>query len=527
MINKLIALTATIDSSKNLWRGRLLALFSGLMAAAALPPVYGIVLLIPAFVVLFKLLETSTTGRKSFFVGWWFGLGHFAAGLYWVSYAFMVEASLYGWLAPVAVIFMAAGMALFTGVFSYLVFISNRYIDKSAARVFVFAAIWVLVEWLRGWILTGFPWNLMGTVWGFSDTMMQSASLFGLYGLSLFTVFLATIPVLILKPGIEGTDRGVVLAGLVGLLILIGFGVVRLSLAENTQGTATRLRLVQPNVPQKLKWKRELRARHVRNLIELSQQPAIGKPPTVVIWPEAAVPYDLANTQGLKQAIATVAPKNGYLLVGAPKGSPRGQKPFKIWNSLFAIKPGGAVAATYDKAHLVPFGEYLPFRNLIGDKFGKLTAGRSDFSAGPGPQTINLDGLPSFSPLICYEVIFPDAVTDKNDRPEWLLNLTNDAWFGLSAGPYQHLMAARFRSVEQGMPLVRVANTGITVATDAYGQILGQIDLGEQGIVDVDLAAALKTLPLYARFGNAVPGVLVVLFLGLGLLLGRDKAIKS
>jgi len=527
VFNKLMTFIATIDGSKTLWRGRILALLSGLMAAAALPPVYGIVLLIPAFVILFKLLETASTGRKAFFVGWWFGLSHFAAGLYWVSYAFMVEASLYGWLAPVAVIFMAAGMALFTGLFSYLVYFGNRSVNKSAARVFMFAAIWVLVEWIRSWILTGFPWNLIGTVWGFSDIMMQSASLFGLYGLSLFTVFVATAPVLILKPGIERYDRVVVLTALAGFLTLIVFGVGRLSFVEETKETATRLRLVQPNVPQKLKWVRELRARHVRNLIELSQQPATGKPPTVVIWPEAAVPYDLANTQGLKQAIAAVAPKNGYLLVGAPKGSPRGQKPFKIWNSLFAIKPDGVVAATYDKSHLVPFGEYLPLRSLIGDKFGKLTAGRSDFSAGPGPQTIKLEGLPSFSPLICYEVIFPSAVTDKKDRPDWLLNITNDAWFGLSAGPYQHLMSARFRSVEQGMPLVRVANTGITVATDAYGQILGQINLGEQGILDVDLAPALKNPPLYARFGNLIPGALVVLFLGFALMIGRRQAIKS
>jgi len=527
ILNRLYAISTYFGVLDTGWQRPCWALTAGVMAAAAMPPVFAVVFLIPGFVIFFKLLEAASSGRRAFVVGWWFGVGHFAAGLYWVSYAFMVEADVYGALAPVAVVMMAAGMALFTGLFAWMAAKSFKYIIASAARVFVFAALWVVVEWIRSWAFTGFPWNLMGTVWSFSDVMMQGASLFSVYGLSLLTVFMATAPVLIIKPGPVFRDKAVVAFAALSGLALFAFGYVRLPVMQSEFANATRLRLVQPNVAQKLKWKRELRARHVRQLIDLSLSPYQGKAADIVIWPEAAVPYDLANTGGLKQAIGTAAPPGGVVLLGAPKGSPRGQRPFRIWNSLFAVNPDGRVAATYDKAHLVPFGEYLPFRNIIGDRFGKLTAGRTDFTPGPGPKTVKLKNRPAFSPLICYEVIFPDAVVDKTNRPEWLLNLTNDGWFGLSAGPYQHLAAARLRAVEQGLPLIRVANTGVSVATDSYGRITGQIGLGEQGVLDVDLPPKLKTLTLYARFGNVVPAVLVFVFFALGGLLGRTPPIKT
>jgi apolipoprotein N-acyltransferase len=226
-----------------------------------------------------------------------------------------------------------------------------------------------------------------------------------------------------------------------------------------------------------------------------------------VIWPEAAATYLLNRDTPARQAIAAIAPRGGLVITGGLRGAPASGPLEAVWNSIVAIDPTGAIVASYDKVHLVPFGEYVPLRWLL--PFKKLTAGSIDFSAGPGPRTLDLPGLPPAAAMICYEVIFPSAIVDPDHRPAWLLNVTNDAWFGFSSGPFQHFAIARTRAVEEGLPLVRAANNGISGVIDAYGRVVRRLGLDDIGVLDAPLPVALPATP-YARFGDS-PLILLLL----------------
>ena len=479
------------------WPQMLVALVLGITAVGALPPLHFWPLLIPAFSGLLWLAEGAVRPRQSFASGWWFGFGFFGAGLYWVANAFLVEPELFGWLAPVAVIGLAALLAVFTGAATFLVRLSGV---RGIGAVLVFAAAWTLMEWARSWALTGFPWNMIGTVWVFADPMVQVTSIVGTLGLSLITVLAAAMPAVmahpLTKPGQALT--GVAVAFAVLALIYVG-GSIRLAAAgEASTVQGVHLRLVQPNIPQRLKFHRELLDVHLADHLQLGAE-AADPPPSHVIWGETAASFFIADDRDRRERVGVGTPPGGLTIVGALRRSPEGEE-FRVWNSLVAIDDSGSVVAHYDKAHLVPFGEYVPFRNVIG--ISKLTAGTTDFSRGPGRATLNLPGLPPVSPLICYEVIFPGKVTERGSGAQWLLNLTNDAWYGISAGPYQHFAAARLRAVEEGLPLVRVANTGISAIVDPYGRVVARLGLGERGIVDGPLPVALASQTLFSRVGN-------------------------
>ena len=492
----------------------------GVMAALALPPLFLLPLLIPAFSGLLWTIEDSaapgSTGR-AFADGWWFGFGFSAAGLYWIGFSFFVDAAQFGWMAPFAISGMAAGMALFPAAAALSCkWIFSRNPITAPGRVLIFAALWTAAEWLRGWLLTGFLWNLIGTVWVVSDAMIQMAAVTGVYGLSLLAVASALMPAVLAEQA--GRWRGIFVVGVAVAAVWVA-GAGRLSQASNETVAGVRLRLVQPNISQALKWKPEHRRSHVLKQLAMSRGPAeSGPPPTHVIWAETAVPYVINQIPGLLQTLGLAAPRGGLLLVGAPRSSPKGSKPPRLWNSLLALNSQGRITGTYDKFHLVPFGEYVPWRGFL--PINKLTAGRQDFSPGPGPRTLKLDGLPAVSVLICYEVIFPGQVTAIN-RPAWLLNLTNDGWFGLTSGPYQHFAAARLRTVEEGLPLVRAANTGISGVVDGYGRIVHSLGLGREGVIDSDLPVALAAATPFSRLGNWMTVFLLVLALGAGLMMRR------
>ncbi|MGH6719912.1 MAG: apolipoprotein N-acyltransferase, partial [Alphaproteobacteria bacterium] len=275
------------------------------------------------------------------------------------------------------------------------------------------------------------------------------------------------------------------------------------------------LRIEQGNVAQHHPWRSELRQAHLARYGALSQN-APGPRPRLLIWPESAVPYFLDEEPGLRATLGALVAPGGAFVSGVVRRRVDDGTLGAVWNSVMAVDDAGEVIAGYDKAHLVPFGEFMPLRALI--PFRKLTEGSLDFSAGPGRVTWRLPGVPAVSPLVCYEAIFPGAVTRPDDRaddrPEWLLNVTNDAWFGASAGPYQHLAAARLRAVEEGLPLVRAANTGISVVTDPYGRVVAGLGLGEDGVIDAVLPAALAAPTLYARAGDLVLLPLAVAILG-------------
>ena len=473
------------------WRRRGCAVLLGALATAALPPVHIVPFLIIAFTGLYWLIE-KCRWRAAFGTAWWFGLGHFTTGLYWFGHALMTEPDRYAALVVPAVVGVSSLLALFPA----LAAVSARACPNGIPRIVGFAAAWVLCEWLRGWVLSGFPWNLVAYSWAFSEAMIQITALAGVWGLGLATVFAATAPATLAadRTGMRLWVPTAVSALLVAL-IWVG-GALRLATASYDDVEGVRLRLVQPNVAQHHKWNPRLREKLFALQMRLSiQEGSISH----VIWPETAIPYFISEDAARRQVLTSVIPRKGLLLAGALRSSSSAD--FRLWNTMHAIAPDGRIIGTYDKVHLVPFGEFVPLRRFFPD-VAKMTQGSIDFSAGPGPRTLSLPGLPPVSPLICYEAIFPGEVTNPDDPPDWLLNLTNDAWFGVSSGPYQHFASARFRAVEQGVPMVRVANTGISGVVDPYGRVRARLGLGVQGVLDVPLPKPIKGRTLYASVGE-------------------------
>jgi apolipoprotein N-acyltransferase len=502
------------------WRRWSLAFLLGILATGAMAPLHGVFLLVPALSGLLWLVFSKSTARAAFAIGWWFGFGHFSAGLYWVANALLTYPERFGWLAPFAVFGLAAVLALFPACVTALTRMSARQCS-GIGRVLVFAALWTTVEWVRSWAFTGFPWNLIGSVWTFSDAMIQSTALVGVYGLGLLSVVVAALPAALAGGEdwkFQGSPaRAMTLAALTLVIVWAG-GVVRLSGASSERVPDVRLRLVQPNIDQKLKWDRQHRSKNFNDQLAMSVAPPApgGDLPTHVIWAETAATYFIAKDGNVRKALAGATPKGGLMMTGAPRTSAQSEPVYRVWNSFQVIDEEARIVGTYDKSHLVPFGEYMPFRRILS--FAKITDGATDFSPGTGPKTLRLKGLPPVSPLICYEVIFPGEVVDPQDRPGWLLNLTNDGWYGVSSGPYQHFAAARLRAVEQGLPLVRVANTGISGVIDGYGRVIAKLELAKKGVLDSALPSALP-VTLYGRLGDWIVILLVFLAGGAGLLM--------
>ena len=500
---QLAALARTLGAASG-WRRSALAALLGALAATALPPAHALPLLVVAFTGFVWLIHASRSPWRAAIAGWWFGFAHFIAGIYWIGVALLIDPSRYGWLVVPAVLGLSAGLALFPALAA---FAARLPALPLAGRILAVAVAWTAAEWLRGIILTGFPMNLMGTVWAPSLGMIQGAALIGVYGLSFVTVLAAAAPAALAAPRTDerlGRRRWLLPACAFGLLaaILIG-GTIRLALAPAQAPTGINLRLVQANIDQRLKWEQNERAAALALHVRLSHEPGF-EATDVVIWPEAAATFRLDESKRLRAFASQAAPPGGRLITGAPRRTRSAGRTIAFWNSLHALNPAGAIEATYDKHHLVPFGEYVPLRAIL--PLRTLTHGSRDHAAGPGPRTIDLPGLPPFSPLICYEAIFPgEAVRDDalpEDRPAWLLNITNDGWFGHTAGPYQHFQAARLRAVEEGLPLVRAASTGISAVVDAYGRVVGRLGLGEQGVLDAQLPPALAAPPPITRLGG-------------------------
>lgn len=501
------------------WRRALVALALGALLALALPPFHVIPLAVVALTGLLWLIDGSAGPRGAFAIGWLFGFGHFLAGLYWIVNALLLFGLAYLPVYPIVVGFLPSILAVFIG----LAAAAARAVPATgAARVLAFAGFWVAAEWLRGNVFSGFPWNLAGYMWAFSDAMLQIASVVGVYGLGLLSIAALGMPAILAEPVPRGPRRATggavaaVLAGVLALAAAYGFGIARLAAApplaslENPASDRVPgvvLRVVQPNVEQVNKWSRERHEENFRHHLALSVGPGWERV-THTIWPETAATFFLAEQPIALEAIARAAPQGGLLMTGAPRRAVQdGER--RLWNSLLAIDGSARVVGSFDKFHLVPLGEYVPLKDYL--PLTKVVQGASDYSAGPGPRTLRLPGLPPFSPLICYEVIFPAQVVDRADRPAWLLNITNDGWYGDSPGPRQHFAIARLRSVEEGLPLVRSANTGISGVVDAYGRVVAALALGRTGVIDAPLPRALAKPGLYARFGDATLLVMLAL----------------
>jgi apolipoprotein N-acyltransferase len=482
------------------WRRYAAAAALGGLLAAALPPLYLLPLAAVAFSGLVWLLDGAHGRRRQFFTAFAFAYGYFVPGLYWTGIAFFVDAARFAALVPLPVLGLPLLLALFpaSGVAAAHALLPGG----GPGRAAVLAVGWTLGEYARSHLFTGFPWNLVGYLWTVSDAVMQPAALIGVHGLGLLTVLLAALPATLADAA--GPRRGAIWlgAGALGVAAMIGAGGLRLAVTDVAMVEGVRLRLVQPGIEQSLKWRDDRRAANFARHVELSLGPG-AETVTHVIWPETAGPYFLDREPDLLAALAKVA-RQGLVLTGTPRRSNAGPAAPAVWNSLQAVDGAARVVGTYDKRHLVPFGEYLPFRPLLG-RLGidKLAVSAVDFSAGNGPQVLDLPGLPPVRPLICYEGIFADEIlTAASPLPAWLLNVTNDGWFGISSGPYQHFAMARLRAVEQGLPLVRAANTGISAIVDPLGRVIGRLGLGQTGVVDGPLPAALPEGTVYARFGD-------------------------
>jgi apolipoprotein N-acyltransferase len=507
------------------WRRYGLAFLLGALLAGALPPFDVTPLIFIAFPGLLWLDEGSAGPWASARLGYAFGLGFFVAGLYWIAAALFVDIDRFWWALPFAVLGLPALMAFCPAIALGLTRFAVARLDlPQTTRICLFAVAWSAAEWARGHFLTGFPWNLVGYVWsgGFPGAlaMLQSVAWVGIYGLTFVTVLAASLPALLgissLSPLPASRRAAPGVAVLFLILVPATAGAIRLALLPS-HPTGTWLRLVQPSVPESLKWDPAAADGNFRRLISLSSS-APQHPLAAVLWPEAAATFLLGRDASRRAEIAAVAPKNGYVITGALRANPPPAPVSQLWNSIEAIDRAGAIRARYDKSHLVPFGEYNPLRDVL--PFKKITPGSIDLSPGPGPRTIRLAGLPAFSPIICYEAIFPGAVVDEHARPAWILNVTNDAWYGRSSGPYQHFAIARTRAVEEGLPLVRVANNGISGVVDAAGRVVAHTRLDSIGFADVALPAALPPT-IYAKLGDWI--FLAMLLLGILPALRRPR----
>ena len=506
-------LTAAADFVRALegWRRFLLAFTAGLLSVLAFAP-FGISpFLLLDYAVLVLLIDGAQTRRRpvlsAAIAGWAFGFGTFLGGFYWVGYAFVVDAAMHAWQIPIVECALPGGMALYPMAACA---VAAAFWRPGPSRIFLFAACYGAGEWLRGHLLTGFPWNLPAYGWGASLGVMQANALVGAYGLSLLTVLFGAS-----FAEFGAAKRGWILpASLTALFVLFWLGGdLRLALTPEVNVPGVRLRIVQPDIPQREKYLPEYRARNWRTLMSLSLANH-GAPPTHIVWPEAAPPFLLAREPEALDDVALLTGQHAVLMTGAVRGEPDGGR-IRFFNSFYIFAHGGQLLATYDKFHLVPFGEYLPLAPIF-DALGisKLVDSPGDFTPGAGPQSFALPGAPPAGPLICYEILFPGAVVGA-DRPGWLVNVTDDSWFGppSSTGPYQHFLTARVRAIEEGLPVVRAANTGISGVIDAEGRITASLPPGGKAVLDSPLPQALQPT-LYARMGDALFALLLVLCLG-------------
>lgn len=486
------------------WRRYTAALLLGALLAAAQAPLSFWPLAFVSFVLLLQLDAGGVDAgarRRSFFTLFAFCYGYFVAGHYWIGISFFVDAAKYAVLLPLPVLGLPVVLAVFPATGAWLAWLIAR--GNRPVYMLLMPFGWLVGEWLRGRVATGFPWNLVGYVWGDWPAAMQLAAYIGAQGLGLLTMLAASGMAIAMLGG----RRRLALALPLVFVVAAALAALRVP-ADIAVLPDVHLRLVQPSIAQTLKWQDSLRQQHLQQHVALSLQPS-DKQLTHVIWPETAIPYLLDEEPGLRDALAKRLAPGTTLITGAPRRQARPADPrdIAIYNSIFAMGSDAEIAARYDKVHLVPFGEYLPFRVLLKPLgLDALAAGAVDFSFGRDRAPIAIPGLPFARVLICYEAIFADESMQRFDGDEplagLLLNLTNDAWFGTSSGPYQHFVAAKFRAVEQGLPLVRAANNGISAIVDPYGRIMAQLGLNEIGVVDGGLPAAIVQRPPYARIGD-------------------------
>ncbi|WP_346764263.1 apolipoprotein N-acyltransferase [Caulobacter sp. SLTY] len=520
-----------VRSARAIWRPRLLALLAGIAAALAHPP-FGLLPGLLSYGALMLLIDGSGADRplrSAFLRGWLAGLGYFAVGTWWVAEAFLVDIAAHGWMAPIAVTLMAGGIALFWGLAAWLYRLARF---DGPWRVVVFAAAFGAAEWLRGHILTGFPWNLPGETWRAGSAISQMASVVGVYGLTVLTVGVAAAPALLLRDR-RRADLIAVGAAAAVVVGMAGYGMARTANAPVAAVGAERpvIRIVQPNVPQTVKYDPIVFSRILAKHLKLTRQPG-EQLPDIVIWSEGAIPMlandYLAPDSFERTAITEALVPGQVLLVGAAvaEAPEAAGGRVRYFNSLLALRRDGddlTLIGRYDKHRLVPFGEFLPLEGLLTPLgFKELVKIGDGFSPGPRPAPIALPGLGIVQPLICYESLYPgftrEGAKASGRQPKLLINISNDAWFGATSGPLQHLNLASYRAIEEGVPMARVTPTGVSAMIDAYGRVIpsARIEQGAEAVIDVGLPPTVDITP-YRRLGDTIFSLFMIVSIGLTL----------
>ena len=485
-----------------------LPLLAGAAAALAQPP-WGFLPGLLGYGLMFILVDKAASIRSAFFRGWLSGVGYFLVSLWWLYEPFQVDAQAQGWMAPIAVALMAGGMALFWGA---AVAIYRRFAGAGVWRVLLFVGFLASAEWLRGHVLTGFPWDLPGETWRAGSAPSQMAAVVGAYGLTWITLAITCAPWLV-REGREG--KIAVTLAVLSIAGLYAFGAARLNQVPAPRANVPWIRIVQANVNQKSKYDQQVFGDIFGRYISLTARPA-GRRPDIVIWPEGAIPAaldDYLAPRTWTQAAITGALHPGQTLIlgGYRYGGVRSGKDM-IFNSLTVVQraiEGLSVMAVYDKFRLVPFGEFIPFDTLAGRLGIKQMVHVGDgFTPGPRPRPLRVAGLPLMQPLICYESLFPgftrEGARAGGARADWIVNISNDAWFGTGSGPAQHLNIASYRAIEEGLPMVRATPTGLSAMIDAHGRIVPgeQLRQGAFGVIDAPLPPALQPT-IFDRWGEA------------------------
>jgi apolipoprotein N-acyltransferase len=491
----------------------LFVFFAGAVMALSQPPTAWWFLLCPCLSYFYTQLAKQK-GWRSFLTGWLFGFGYFLAGLYWIGNALLVPGNDFKWVWPLAILGLPIGLGIITGLAACA---ATHWANLKTWRGFcVFIICLTFSEWLRGHILTGFPWNLYGYAWAHQLPMVQSVSLFGIFGLTLLSTLWATLPGLlfILKPPLKTVAAGM-MAILLSMAGLYGWGYLRLQSYPTQNNNDIIVRVVQPSIPQEDKWNQDKVALNLKRIVKDSSSDFIKGKTYAIIWPETAISdfmmQDINVGRFIRSSLMNEEEKR-FLISGGLRHEIDDERKTVYFNSLLTYDHNLMPVDSYDKSHLVPFGEYIPFQNAIPmHPFVRF----SGFTSGTGIKTQIVDGLPNFSGLVCYEVIFSGAVAAKTPRPEWIVNVTNDGWYGDSPGPYQHLAMTAYRAVEEGLPLIRSANTGISAVIDPNGRVLRKLNYNIEGFIDLPLPRALQNKTLYARAGDSIFFCFLVLMLGL------------
>ncbi|MFM1958561.1 MAG: apolipoprotein N-acyltransferase [Pseudomonadota bacterium] len=497
----------------------LAALAGGLLAALAFPPIGFLPGLAGFALVLWSLSRPAPHPvRAAALRGGLAGLGYFAVSVSWIVEPFLVDERTYGWMAPFALVLMAGGLSLFWAAAGAA---WRRFGARGLPGLLTFAACLSGAEWLRGHVLTGFPWNLPGEAWPAGSPLSQGAALVGAYGLTWATLVLCASPAWILGPGDQVRRAARAAAVAIAFLALHAWGQAWIAAAPAAP-SGPLVRIVQADIDQKTKWRPENLEGIFRTYLDLTARPS-ATPPALVIWPEGALPAVindlLAPGSPWRAALAQALAPGQVLAMGANRVELDPGDALAYHNSLIFLEGTGqdlALAGVYDKHRLVPFGEFMPLGDLAG-RIGlrSLVHMPEDFTAGPPPAPLSIPGLPAVQPMICYEALFPGftrvAAIRGGSRPDWILNVSNDAWFGRASGPWQHLNIARYRAIEEGLPIVRSTPTGVSAVIDSSGRTVGPVlGLGASGVIDLPLPPPRPPTP-YARLGDLPFLLLLVL----------------